>query len=391
MSSPSNLYGRTWSDGEYLVVLHYYFKYRSETFDANKPFIQELVRILGRTPASIVMRFGNFASLDLNFNSRGKGLVKGGNKCKAIYDQWKNMTGVLETVAEEFIKDFQSREMPLLSEISIKMPKAFGKYEPMDLKGSGAFGVVYSCINVETQQSFAMKIIKVDQTTNNENFHRLKREIHALKSIKHKNIINIYEDNLSTEERIPAFVMDLADESLTEWLEQRFKENPSARPPFEPKEGAEIVRSIIEAVLALHASDKKIIHRDINPNNILRLPNDVWVLADFSLVKYTSSAPASFMTHSSQNGWGTYGYMAPEQYYDFAGSDHRADIYALGVLIWTLFTSDRPPMRPDSFMVPDCLEYVCKKATQKSPNDRFQSVEELKVEFEKAIKNLPPF
>lgn len=58
------------------------------------------------------------------------------------------------------------------------------------------------------------------------------------------------------------------------------------------------------------------------------------------------------------------------------------------VLIWTLFTTDGPPMRTDSFMVPDCLKQVCKKATEKLPKDRFQNVDELRTEFEEAVKKL---
>lgn len=97
-----------------------------------------------------------------------------------------------------------------------------------------------------------------------------------------------------------------------------------------------------------------------------------------SLVRFlgTGALSTSFATRTQQ-GWATPPYAAPEQYRDFRRTDARTDIFALGVLIWELFTSGWPPLIRDRSGLPEDLNRVFLKSTEHEPTLRFQSVEEL--------------
>jgi serine/threonine protein kinase len=110
------------------------------------------------------------------------------------------------------------------------------------------------------------------------------------------------------------------------------------------------------------------------------------VLADFGLSKFLDGGPStmSFQTRTS-SGWGTGYYAAPEQYRDLKSADERTDIYALGILIWELFTEPGPPPdRQDSGM-PAGLADVYLKASARKQSARFQSVAEFEEAFARAL------
>ena len=83
--------------------------------------------------------------------------------------------------------------------------------------------------------------------------------------------------------------MDLAETSLFEYMERR-RAASSSLPVLPEAEAVGIVRAMAAALRSLHANVPKIIHRDLNPNNILRLFDGTWVLADFGLVKFIGGA-----------------------------------------------------------------------------------------------------
>jgi len=304
---------------------------------------------------------------------------------RRVFDHWYTRQDALAECAAAFSRDRQSQFVPSLFEPNrVQIPRAFEHYELVDQIGVGGCGTVFSCIEVETQQLFAIKIISTDKIHDQEAIHRFRREIKALKSRAHPNIIRLHEDNLDSERNFPAFVMDFASHSLTSFVEAVSREQSNRRRPLlSSSQASEIIAAIFEAVHALHTDSPRIMHRDINPNNILRLPNGSWVLADFGLAKFISSAPLMTSFHTTtQRGWGTQWYTAPEQYHNFRDVDERTDIYSLGILIWELFTEGNPPPDRDHLGLTEPIAAVYSKATHRDPSQRYQSVGHLRSAFD---------
>lgn len=382
MPKPSELYGRPWSEEEYLLVLDAYLDLRESPRHRSIPEVQGLARLTGRTPASILMRMENFASVDSGKSDNRRGLVHVPSLGRRLFEEWvvkrdhlKSCTAVLRRAAE---RNWSERRN-LFDMDPVAIPQAFGKYELLDPVGQGSFGSVYSCLNTESNEKRAIKIIQSKRVQERDSLQRFFREIRALKRIDSRHVVTIHEDNLGDEMDFPAFVMDLANTNLTNYANMLFEGSPQ-RPVFQIAEAVEIIRQMISALEALHP---KIIHRDLNPNNILQLPDQRWVLADFGLVKFvgTAALSTSFETQT-ERGPGTGYYTAPEQYLDLKRTDERVDIYSLGVLVWELFTHSLPPPDPKHSGLPEDLRRVFTKATERNPCDRYSSIEKFRQDFE---------
>lgn len=392
MTTPEHLYGRPWSEPEYLMVLDYYFKHHDEPRHEGTPFVRELCRTLGRTVSSILMRMENYASIDPSVKETRVGLIHINEVGRRLFEKWNDQRDALGLTAGVLIRQAEQRDVPTLFNPSpIRIPKAFDRYELGDQLGGGASAAVFSCIDTETGNEFAIKIIHSHIVQDAEMFHRFLREIRALKSISHRNVIALHQDNLESERNFPAFVMDLATHSLTGYLEEmRRRQNTRKRPILHFTESEAIIHSAMDAVEALHENRPKLIHRDINPNNLLRLPDGRWVLADFGLAKFLSTAPVStsFQT-TTHRGWGTMWYTAPEQYDDFMNSTEQTDVYSLGMLIWELFSTAAPPPSDRDLGLPEKLAGLHLRATDRDPKQRHSGINELRREFVKALKDGP--
>ncbi|TWT39849.1 Serine/threonine-protein kinase PknB [Thalassoglobus neptunius] len=345
---------------------------------------QEAARLLGRPPGAIAMRLENFASVDPEIAAHRRGLRNLTPLGKRVYEHWQNKREALHECAEVLMRENRAKATPNLFEPNpIQIPRAFQKYELLDQIGEGGSGIVFSCVDTNTSQVFALKIIRTDRVHDEEALRRFRREIRVLKSLSHKKIITLYEDNLESQRDFPAYVMDFADGSLTSYADRKSNLRREDQMPAR----REIVLSIIDAVEALHTGSPAVIHRDINPNNVLRLPNGTWVLADFGLAKFISTAPlsTSFRT-TTQRGWGTQWYTAPEQYQNFQSTDHRTDIYSVGVLIWEAFTDSHPPPDREHLGLSESLKAVYLKATDRNPEIRYRDIAALRVEFLKAFE-----
>lgn len=389
MQRPSELYGRPWSEREYVIVLDAYFANKGKPRHENSPFVRELAAVLGRTPASVYMRMENFASVDPEEANHRKGLVRAAPLCAKVFNDWREKPDHLSSCAALLRSEAEtprSTQMLLFEPEPVKLPQAFGKYELLDPIGQGGFGSVFSCIHVETGAVGAIKIISTGNVYNHEATHRFMREIRALKTVVHPNVIRIREHNLDQETIFPAFVMDLAESNLTAFIKQQWQDQ-STRPALETNEAATIVRSMAAALDALHSQSPRIIHRDLNPNNVLRLPDRTWVLADFGLAKFLDTVPftTTFETSTRQGGWGAGYYGAPEQYRDFKHTNERTDIYALGILLWELFTTVGPPIERQHSGLGTSLECVFLKATERDPEARYTSVHEFAEAFDQAF------
>jgi serine/threonine protein kinase len=392
MTREVELYGRPWGEKEYLLALQIYFETQGQPRHINMPYVRELARLIGRTDASIVMRLENFASVDPGISGQRRGLNKISPKCRAIFEEWSAKRDHLQSCAEVLRRDAHSshsKRLMLFEPDPVAIPKAFGKYELLDFIGQGSFGVVHSCIHVDSQHVGALKVLNL-KLGDEDVRHRFLREIRALRAVRHPNVIRLHADNLDTERDFPGFVMDLATSSLTDYVNKIA--NPEGNRPVLPAdESIGIIRSMISAIEALHRNSPRIIHRDLNPNNILQLEDGSWVLADFGLAKFLGTAhfTTQFSTRT-RHGLGTGYYAAPEQYRDFKRTDERTDIYALGVLLWELLTSVWPPPERSTTGLPDPLAAVFLRATSRDTADRYDDVPAFSKAFEEALQKASP-
>lgn len=337
------------------------------------------------------MRMENYASIDPFETEVRKGLVNISALGRAVFEKWAEKRESLQDCAELLIRDSARSSLPDLFEPDlVKVPKAFGKYELLDALGEGGFGSVFSCINSTNSEAYAMKIIHAERVTDPEMLSRFRREIRALRSVQHDNVIRIHDDNLSSEKNFPAFIMDLAKCTLGDYLEKVLADAPrdTLRPLLPKTEAVQILTATIAAVVALHRNEPRILHRDIKPANILRMADGIWKLADFSLAKFASAAlvTTTFSTLSRQQGWGTDSYTAPEQWRDFKNTDERADIYSLGVLVWELLSPSWPPFDRSCLHLPAEVECLVLKATERERDKRHASIEEFRDAFFAAVQ-----
>jgi tRNA A-37 threonylcarbamoyl transferase component Bud32 len=387
----NELYGQPWKAREYIVVLAAYVESKGRMLDIESPEIKSLSLLLGRTPAAILMRMENFASLDSTVAR--KGLINVSPFCREIFDDWANRFDQLQAVAE-FIKHELSAPMQigLFEAPAARIPTDFNRYEMLELIGQGGFGEVYSCVKKATGELFALKILRADKIQDKESLHRFAREMRALRAVSSPCIIELYEDNLESEDRFPAFIMDLGLHSLASYIQKHCPPSlcTSARacPPFTV--AVSVMESMLEATKVLHAQKPSILHRDINPNNIIQLPDGRWVLADFSLAKFvgTVSGSSAFSTAYTQRGWATSYFAPPEQIQYFKHTDEKADIYSLGILLWELFSPSWPPPLIAKAQLPAELDKIFRCAANPEYDDRYSSVAQFADDFSIAVSEL---
>lgn len=201
------------------------------------------------------------------------------------------------------------------------------------------------------------------QAEQDEDRRRFKREITCQSSLSHTGIMPVLGSNLAATP--PFMIMPVADESLRDVLVRTgggLPENDAVR----------MFEKILEAVAYSHSEG--VIHRDLKPENVLVLSGEP-VLSDFGLGRRLFSGSTVLTTKGV--GWGSHGYSAPEQFSDLHSVDASADVYALGCILYEMFTGQPAAMGVDLTLVPASYRYVIMTATQKVPAKRFASASEM--------------
>lgn len=217
--------------------------------------------------------------------------------------------------------------------------RTIGGYQLTERIGRGGAAVVYRAFQSQLERWVAVKVLHIEEAGGHQFLRRFRREAHAIASLRHPNILNIYDYG---EDQGYAFI-------VMEYVEGG---SLQARLDDTPLEGTEALALIIPVGEALaYAHSRGIVHRDVKPSNILLARPDWPLLADFGLVKVTEmpqkrgDAPSMLMASQKLTApgsvLGTLAYLAPEQ---AAGEevDVRADIYSLGVVSYELLTGRLP-------------------------------------------------
>lgn len=198
-----------------------------------------------------------------------------------------------------------------------------GKYERLDVLGHGTSGVVYLAWDTLLRRQVALKEIRADGPET----ERLLDEARVLDRLRHPHIVRIHSVDVAPGNVILLDMELVRGRNLASFLKERAGE------PIAEAEAARIVVSVLDALGYAH--ERRIIHRDVKPANILIGDDGVIKLTDFGLAE-------ALGTGSVAGGGGTYPYMAPEDFSEDASSDRRSDLWAVGVLLYELLTGQRP-------------------------------------------------
>lgn len=226
-------------------------------------------------------------------------------------------------------------------------------YKKLEQIGSGGWAVVFKAVDAGGRQ-VALKLSK----TEHEQLRRFEREVEALTKINHPNVVAILESGPGW------YVMPLAEGNLTELA-----------PELSDEERVEAIAHIAAGLAAAHAAS--FTHRDVTPNNMLRMKDgerSFWALSDFGMVR---RPPGMSSMPATKGRLGTQGFMAPEV--PLLGA-HKAtplaDIYGLGRTI-EFITTAKWPVHQEAIVAPAVWEPLVSKMTCHPLEDRFQSMEDV--------------
>jgi tetratricopeptide (TPR) repeat protein len=207
-----------------------------------------------------------------------------------------------------------------------------GRFRLEDMAGTGGMGAVYRAIDRDSGQPVAIKVLRADSV---EHVDRFAREIRVLEQLRHPGIVRYVADGSASGELWLAMEW-LDGESLSHRL----------RHGIEAADAIAVIRRVAEALGAAH--DLGVVHRDVKPSNLFLLHGDlaqVKVL-DFGVARITEADQFSTRTGMMI---GTPGYMAPEQARGDRGVGPRADVFALGCVLFQALTGS-PPFTGDHMM-----------------------------------------
>ena len=207
-----------------------------------------------------------------------------------------------------------------------------GPYEILSPLGAGGMGEVYKARDTRLGREVAVKVLPRMTEDSAEALARFEREAQAVAALSHPNILAIHD--FGREGDHAYFVTELLEgESLRERLVA------SAIPP---RKSVEYVQQIARGLAAAH--DRGIVHRDLKPDNVFLTRDGLVKILDFGLARQAKEGAAESSDPQSLTASGTVvgtpGYMAPEQIRGKA-VDHRADLFALGVILYEMLTGQR--------------------------------------------------
>jgi WD40 repeat protein/tRNA A-37 threonylcarbamoyl transferase component Bud32 len=265
-------------------------------------------------------------------------------------------------------------------------------YEIIEELGRGAMGVVYKARQATLNRLVALKMMLSAAHSEQTVITRFRAEAETIARLQHPNIVQIYE--IGEHNSLPFLALELVEEG---GLDKELAGAPRA-----PREAAHIVHTL---ALALHyAHEQGVVHRDLKPANVLVGRNGVKV-TDFGLAKRADQGGQT----GSGTILGTPEYMAPEQAAGKSGEvGPRADVYALGVILYEMLTG-RPPFKAATSLdtvlqvigdepvaprqlqsrLPRDVETICLKCLEKRPRDRYATAADLAADLRCFLENKP--
>jgi Tol biopolymer transport system component len=286
--------------------------------------------------------------------------------------------------------------------MSLPSGTRLGPYEIVAPIGTGGMGEVYRARDTRLDRTVAVKVLPEHLADTPEARERFDREARAVSSLNHPHICVLH---------------DVGHQGSTNYLVMEYLEGETLSKRIErgPLPAAELLRIAVEIADALEKAHRQgILHRDLKPGNIM-LTKAGAKLMDFGLAKATPPAvdlsssptvsqpvPANPREPLTAKGTivGTFQYMAPEQI-EGKETDARSDIFSFGAVLYEMATGKKafegksqasliaailerepPPISTLQPMSPPALDRVVKTCLEKDPDERFQTVHDLKLQLQ---------
>lgn len=267
---------------------------------------------------------------------------------------------------------------------------AVGPYLIVRQLGAGGMGVVWLAEDTRLQRKVALKTVRGADADTTDGRQRLMREARAAATLNHPNIAAVH-DVLDIDGQVVVVFEYVEGDTLAARLQ---------RGPMSVSEAVEVTWQLADGLAAAHAQG--IIHRDLKPSNVVLGPDGRAKVLDFGIARMVpAGADMSASVPGTVGGGlvGTPGYAAPEQYLS-RNVDGRADLYALGVMLFEMIAGQRPFPGSDAVQlvtavlrdeapqlttaalgVPPQLERLVERLLAREPSRRPASGEEVLVEL----------
>ncbi|MFQ5589011.1 MAG: serine/threonine protein kinase, partial [Nitrospiria bacterium] len=269
-------------------------------------------------------------------------------------------------------------------------PFDFGPYKILGELGKGGMGIVYKGVQKDLDRLVSIKVILSNRLLAWKNVLRFRSEAKAAASVRHSNIVGIYETGKVLGQHYIAMEY-IEGESLA-------KHNRSHR--LSTKEAVRIVARVARAIAHLH--EKNIVHLDLKPSNILIDTKGQPFVTDFGLARGLGGRGIGKDTEAIS---GTPCYMAPEQAKgDESEIGPLCDVYGLGAILYELLTGgpvfknedpfetlvkviEEEPQPPRSIVpgLPKTIEKICLRCLEKDPEKRYASARELAEDLDRFL------
>ncbi len=268
---------------------------------------------------------------------------------------------------------------PSVEELQAKLPQ----YEVLEILGCGGMGAVYKARQKSLKRLVAIKILPLGMADDEFQFvERFQNEAQTMAQMNHPAIVNVYDFG-ETADGLLYYVMEFVDGTDVQKMIQ-------ASGRLRSEHALSITAHVCDAIAYAHK--RGVIHRDIKPANILIDQEGHIKVADFGLAKMHDPAEISGLTKTNM-AMGTPDYVAPEVLVTGMVADHRADLYAVGVMLYQMLTGEVPrgmfklPSQKGIGADPRFDEIIC-KAMEQDREDRYQSATEVRLALD-AILTTP--
>ena len=252
------------------------------------------------------------------------------------------------------------------------------RYEILGLLGEGGMGSVYKARDLELDELVALKMLKPELANHEQFVAKFRQEVRLARRIAHANVVKTYDLGEAGSQRF--LTMEYIDGvALSRHLAQRGR--------LDVLDFSLVAAQLCAGLSAAHSAG--VLHRDLKPDNVLVARDGRVAITDFGI------AQAAGASSATQGIAGTPAYMAPEQLQPSVVLDARADLYALGVMLFELLTGKRawqggelvsvamarllnpPPDPRQHTLVPDALAEVLMVAMATDRDNRFDSAQAL--------------
>ncbi|MEZ6129865.1 MAG: alpha/beta fold hydrolase [Planctomycetaceae bacterium] len=327
-----------------------------------------------------------------------------------VYEAARDFLETPSTLLLDDLNDevFEQDGSPMV-DFDEKPGQRMGRYTIRNRLGSGGMGTVYLGHDEDLQRPVAIKFVSARHASDAKWVQRFEREAHSAATLNHPNILTVHE--ILRWDGTPCLV--------TEYVEGCTLRDLLKSGPLPPKSAVSIAVQLARALAAAH--ERRVIHRDLKPDNVMVRPDDLVKVLDFGIARQlptpavgsddggmacAAGEPDSEGLTNPGQIQGTLWYMSPEQ---LRGGpvDARSDLFSLGCVMYEMLTgrppfargndadsiaavlSGQPPdLRSDSPGIPTGLAEAITRLLARDPAERFQNAHELLMEISRPT-NVP--